>query len=194
MERPSGRSFSDQSIVSRAKRGEHYNWESVLGHPSFDEFAKESYDDANGYAIRINPTTGDKEMFIAGTKNAKQWALNAWDMPWYNLANVTHIKAFERMDPWRYKKTKYFEKIAREENVDVIYGHSRGGAILADMDVGDHVTKVGLDAAMIIAAEKNTTNLHEYEGVTGIFDEFLSITGKENVDFDLGPRFHSVWS
>jgi len=168
----------------------------TLSHSSFDEFAREAYDDVNnGYAIRVNPTTGDKEMFIAGTKppGHGQWLLNVWDIPWYNLANVTNVKSFEKMDPWRYKKTKYFEEIAREEGVDIIYGHSRGGAILADMDVDRHVTKVGLDAAMSIAADKNMTNLQEF-GFSGIFDKVIGATGKENVNFDLGPKFHSVWS
>lgn len=185
--------WSDHSSVEKAKRGESNEWKVSLGHPSFDQFAREAYDDVNnGYAIRVNPTTGDKEMFIAGTKppGHGQWLLNVWDMPWYNLSNVTNIEGFKKMDPWRYRKTKYFEDIAREEGVDVIYGHSRGGAIVADMNVDSHVTKVGLDAAMSIAADKNLMNLQE----AAWFDQAIGKSGKENVIFDLGPKFHSVWS
>ena len=196
VERPSSINWNDHSKMEAAKNGKHELFNVTLSQTSFDDFAKEAYDDGNdGYAIRINPLTGDKEMFIAGTKppGHGQWALNLWDMPWYNLSHITGWEGFERMDPFRYRKTKYFERIAKEAGVDVIYGHSRGGAIVADMDVPSNITKVGLDAAMVIAADKDTLNLQEF-GVSGLFDKVIGMTGDENVDFDLGPKFHSVWS
>jgi len=182
--------------MDRAKHGHPELFKVTLGDPSFDEFARDAYDsDANGYAIRVNPLTGDKEMFIAGTKppGHGQWALNVWDMPWYNLTAATGWKGFEVMDPWRYKKTRFFERIAKQEGVDVIYGHSRGAAILADMELPSNTTKVGLDGAMAIAADKDLLNLQEH-GFTGFFDKAIGASGEDNVNFNLGPKFHSVWS
>jgi len=97
------------------------------------------------------------------------------------------------MDPWRYKKTRYLERIAKQEGVDVIYGHSRGAAILADMELPSNTTKVGLDGAMSIAADKDMLNLQEH-GFTGFFDKVIGASGENNVNFDLGPKLHSVWS
>jgi len=134
-------------------------------------------------------------MFIAGTKppGHGQWLLNVWDIPWYNLTAATGLKGFEVMDPWRYKKTRYFERIAKQEGVDVIYGHSRGAAIVADMELPSNTTKVGLDGAMSIAADKDMLNLQEH-GFTGFFDKVIGASGENNVNFDLGPKLHSVWS
>ena len=196
VQRPTTMNWADKSKMDKAKNGHYELMEVSLGQDSFDEFAKEAYDDANdGYSIRVNPLTGDKEMFIAGTKppGHGQWLLNVWDMPWYNMTHLTGWTGFERMDPWRYQRTKDFSRIAREQGVDVIYGHSRGGAIVADMDVPPYVTKVGLDAAMAIAADKDTLNLQEF-GLSGMFDKVIGLTGEENFNFDLGPKFHSVWS
>lgn len=184
----------------------------TLADPEFEEFSKLAYTSKKGYAIRVNPRTGQKEMFIAGTRSTGQHVLNVWDGILYNTQaifgdeldhtweNETGLPSWTRpditfFDPWRKYKTDQFEQIARREGVDVIYGHSRGGAIVADMDVDDHVVKIGLDSAMIIAEHKDMVNYNEW-GTTpsGVFDGFIGLTGKDNRTKNLGDEFHHAWN
>jgi len=194
-----------------------------VSHPDFKYFAKDAYKSKDGYSIRFNPETGQKEMFIAGTRHASQWALNVIDGVLYtadSAASATvndvvggflseigipeklhpHVEShlFSKLDRPRVKKEKFFADIAEKEGVDVVYGHSRGGAMAADLDVDTQ--KIGLDAAMMIAHDKHALNLYEgYEGMEipnpmGIFDEVIGATGENNVHFDasyFSP--HKVW-
>lgn len=168
----------------------------ILAHPSFDEFTKVAYGSVDGFAIRVNPFTCQKEMMIAGTRDAAQWALNLTEL-------VLSMDSSEQLfgpatsaalkEP-RERKTAFFESIANTEQVDVIYGHSRGGAIVADMNTT--AFKVGLDAAMVIAENKDMINFNE--GGTGSlgsgFDGLIGLTGKNNVSVDLSEdSMHKVW-
>lgn len=190
----------------------------IIGKSDFDEFARNAYDSADGYSIRRNPVTGKKEMFIAGTRNAQQWGLNALDGITYTydkyfghkVKKMVDASVFEGfpvyqaimpdaryLDPWRVDKEDYLAKVAKNNDVDVIYGHSRGGALLADMDVADDVDKIGLDAAMIIARNKEMINLNEggqWGNPSSYFDLTLGLTGQKNETFDLGGKFHHAWN
>lgn len=189
----------------------------TLQDESFENFANDAYAADHNYAIRINPLTGDKEMFIAGThpltsrKGVGQWLLNVWDVPVSLLEHPSDVGGPELkwtddvikygrehgfdpigwLDPWRKKATKRFETIAKREGVDVIYGHSRGGAIVADMKTRPGVKKVGLDAAMLLAGNREMQNYREEQ----IFDAIIGSGGQANeTSIDVGPRFHSVWN
>lgn len=151
-------------------------------------------------------------MFIAGTRSPGQWALNAWDSILYGAEDLKgHELDFEftsetglppnwrpslkNLDPWRSRTTKRLSKIAIDNNVDVIYGHSRGGAILADMPTNEGTIKIGLDSAMIIASNKEMTNFNEGgTGFTGEFDRAIGLTGDANVSKNLGSKIHHVWN
>lgn len=178
----------------------------VLGTADFSGFADEAYRNRTGYAIRNNPLTGQKEMFVAGTRTPSDWALNALDLGisvlekpslfipkvagerWVHALESTGVtKVFRYLDPVRVRQKKKLERIAKAEGVEVIYGHSRGGAIVADMQTS--ATKVGLDAAMMIASNKEMLNLQE----TQLFDKAIGFGGEMNEEFDLGPKFHRSW-
>lgn len=189
-----------------------------LRDPSFGIFAKDAYKSEKGYAIRINPNTGEKEMFIAGTRHGSQWGLNILDSITYGAdkfinsiynAEVapelglpeSHMKMLGRLDVWREQKQRDFERIAYEQGVDVIYGHSRGGAMAADLNMykGKKIKakRIGLDAAMLLANKTHTLNLNEGGGWNplGLFDEAIGITGQRNVTFDLSTwQPHQVWA
>jgi hypothetical protein len=184
----------------------------TLADPDFEEFSKRAYTSKRGYAIRVNPRTGQKEMFIAGTRSTGQHILNVWDGVLYGIQGAfgdhldeawqheTGLPQWTRpditwFDPFRKYKTDQFEQIAQREGVDVIYGHSRGGAIVSDMRVDDHVVKVGLDSAMIIAENKDMVNYNEW-GTTpsGVFDGFIGISGHDNRTKNLGAEFHHAWN
>lgn len=189
-----------------------------LSDPNFNAFVKDAYKSEGGYSIRINPNTGEKEMFIAGTRHGSQWALNLLDSITYGadkLVNTAYndtvamelglpkseLKMLGRLDVWREQKQKDFERIAYEQGVDVIYGHSRGGAMAADLHSykGKRIKakRIGLDAAMLLANKTDTLNLNEGGGWNplGLFDEAIGITGKRNVTFDLSTwQPHQVWA
>jgi hypothetical protein len=110
--------------------------------------------------------------------------------------HIKGIKLFERADPWRQKKQKMYSEIAKENNVDVVYGHSRGGAIVADMNVPSGTQKVGLDAAMLIAHHTGMLNINEGGGLNplGLFDYAIGLTGEDNVTYDASTFSpHKVW-
>lgn len=196
-----------------------------LKDPNFAQFVRDSYESPHGYALRLNPVTGKTEMMVAGThspftaKGREEWAQNVFDGILYSAdyiakhelnafldetwneggilprAHIKGIKFFEKADVWRQQKQKDLAQVAKEKGVDVIYGHSRGGALVSDMKVPG-VQKVGLDAAMLIAHEKGTLNLNEGKGWNplGKFDEFIGTTGQNNVFFDASPWTpHKVW-
>ena len=186
--------------------------QTIEGH-DFAEFANAAYENPEGYAVRINPLTGQKEMFIAGTRTQQDWFSNVAEVRPLGGGLITRTEFGHLADtlqssggwehhatPWRDEAQKKYEAIAEEEGIEVIYGHSRGGAIVADMDLPGSVQKVGLDAAMVIADNKDMYNYYEAgEGVRGWrwiksrFDAMIGISGKHNKHLDKSSRFHQVW-
>lgn len=164
-----------------------------LNHPSFRDFARHAYSVESGYAIRRSPITGKIEMFVAGTRSRGQWALNIFDAALYNYTDpVFHV-----LDPWRVAKQRELTNAVLSYGVQVVYGHSRGGALVADLKLPDIVQKVGLDAAMVLAKNKSMLNLNEGGGFNpmGKFDEMIGRTGLKNVTVDYSPFSpHKVWS
>jgi hypothetical protein len=141
----------------------------------------EAYANVDGYKIEVNPVTGEKVMYIAGTRDLGQWALNVFDI------------VGARVDIPRKRRVAQYNEIARREGVDVIYGHSRAAALVSDMDV-PNARKVGVDGAMLLAYnDRDMVNYHE-GGITGAFDELIALGGKQNYRMNLGSHIHSVWS
>lgn len=184
----------------------------TLNDPSFNDFANSAYTAERGYAIRVNPITGQKEMFIAGTRTAQDWASNLLELSpkgteliGRNVINfgidLEDTWGSGHATPWRKRAQHEYENIVTDEHVDVIYGHSRGGAIVADMQVSDDIQKVGLDAAMIIADNKDMVNYYEageesgrgWTWVKSRFDAGIGLTGKDNIHMNLSKKFHHVW-
>lgn len=215
----------DRTIHSSGNYGlkpmSHKEIEVDLVDKEFQDFAARAYASEDGYAIRVNKRTGQKEMFVAGTRYGSQWALNALDSVLYNMdlaattaANELEVELqveagievpvplhkldvniFGRVDIPRHRKQRFFEDIAAEHGIHVLYGHSRGGSMIADMDFEGQ--KIGLDAAMIIAHNKDMLNINEGQGINplGLFDEILALTGEDNVHFDASPTSpHRVWN
>ena len=176
--------FSSDSLIDSAKIS--------IDNPDFDLFAKEAYAAEDGYAIRFN-SNGHKEMFIAGTRNTGDWFNNAKD----SLIQDVYKRSYEHVDLGfldrdRRRKSEMYERLVRNHDVDIVYGHSRGGAIVADMDVPQHVQKIGLDAAMVIAYNKDMVNFKQ-GGVKGTFDTVIGSTGRHNIKYDKDSRFHQSW-
>jgi hypothetical protein len=205
-------------------------FDKVLGDPSFAAFAKRAQQSKRGYAIRVNPLTGEKEMFIAGTQfeehggnwfdlvlyQADNAAVGSYAMlqkglshvGYHGLPNSTHtFDFFAKLDVRRSEHVTELEAIAHDNKVDVIYGYSRGGAIMSEMQTD--ASKLGLSSAKIIS--HNMTDLNLYEGdsdrITGVYDFLLGggfvedIAKSHGLEIDLKNRYydlspnrpHQVW-
>ena len=187
------------------------SYEETLRNPDFDSFVQDGY--KKGYTIRTNPRTGKKEMFVAGSRSIGDWVLNAVDAGLYGVENLvsplvdevweegTSLPAesrphLDKLDVFRQYGQWRLGRIARREDVDVVYGHSRGGAMVADMNVGT-ADKVGVDSAMWIAREKDMVNFNEggeWLHPTSYFDLALGVTGKKNVTLNYGSKVHHAWN
>jgi len=192
-----------------------------LQDPEFASFVQNAYRAPEGYALRRNPESGETEMFVAGSRSISDWLWNAADTVLYGadkalnaLEDVAvqdirtatgipipnrpiNIRAFEYLDVPRHKKQKNFQKIAEEHGVHTVYGHSRGGAYVADMHLPDDVNKVGLDSAMVIAQNTKFDNFNEGGGLNplGAFDGLIGLTGEQNIHTDYSAfNPHQVWA
>jgi len=155
----------------------------TINSSQFKQFANLAYANPWGVLIRTNPDTGKKEMFVAGSRTTKDWQDNFND--YYGSYN-----------DYRMARQEQLAETAVLENVKVVYGHSRGGAMVADMRLPLTIQKVGLDAAMVLASNKNMLNLTEAgTGAWGsTFDQTIGRTGRFNVPVDYSPRYpHKVW-
>jgi hypothetical protein len=174
---------------------------------SFDKFAREAYASPEGYAIRINPYNGEREMFVAGTRNPGDVASNLIELANAGLLDAPGVKEayhsfakahelfpgsghftgfYSRATGWRRHAGNKYARIAADEQVSTIYGHSRGGAIVADMDT--KATKVGLDSAVVISDNKDMINIRQDRW----FDHLIGITGT-NDEIWSHNKFHEVW-
>lgn len=206
----------------------------ILADESFHDFYLDAQDSPDGYAIRYNPHTGENEMFVAGSHSfgrhpyraAEDWGANFLDAGLYTADKFMNV-AIERFqdakrmvgyrtkprywgyfgalgDPKRTAHTQELADIANANDVRVVYGFSRGGAIAADMQLyGYEGEVVGLSGAMSIAHNVNALNLTEGPGNEGeddaahpfgFFDQVVGMTGRHNVHYDLSPNMpHQVW-
>ncbi|MCP3672626.1 MAG: hypothetical protein GY814_19820, partial [Gammaproteobacteria bacterium] len=82
--------------------------------------------------------------------------------------------------------SKRYELIAKEEGVEVVYGHSRGAAVMSGMD--GPWESVGLDGASYIGHEKSYTNVIQRYGP---FDRIIGAGHKGNIGVE-NVGFHNV--
>lgn len=152
-----------------------------------------------GLSYRINPLTGEKEMFIAGSAGLLDWVYNftngisyGFDKTAGPLIDKTYKKLgikkkrfkFYKLNLDRTRQQKGIARMAKKHKVKTMYGHSRGGALVADTDFeGD---KYGIDAAMLLAENTDVINYRR----PGFFDATLGLSGKQNKIVDSGHSIH----
>jgi len=146
--------------------------------PGMSDFLNEAYESNGKFAIRVNPNTGLKEMMIAGSDTTGNWLQNVSETlptnPFGGLSDVIRKDA-----------SAYYDEIAKQNDVDVIYGHSRGYAHLHDME--STAIKVGLNGANVLTEKDDT--IVNVSG-KGIFDQLV---GSSNKTVDVSERdFHNV--
>lgn len=82
------------------------------------------------------------------------------------------------------------DALIEEEGIDVVYGHSRGAAILSGLH--SDVVKIGIDGASYIGHHGDYLNIVESpDWKHGFFDNIISAGHKENLKLK-GRKFHNV--
>jgi hypothetical protein len=158
----------------------------------FGQFADLAYKSKRGYHLRTNPITGESEMFVAGTRNARDWAANVTDTLKHNTPFLKRLPPFQ----YRRKYTDMLSDVAKKNRVKRVYGHSRGAALVSDMK-GPY-ERVGLDGAMLMATDRNMVNLTASgrfgsSPATAAFDGLIGLGGQQNISTP-AQSFHSVYN
>lgn len=160
--------------LAKAGTPDQNYWKSYIKKSELNDLWAAAYASPAGMAKRVNPVTGKKELFIAGTRSDVNWA--------QNIAETAYIKAGElgdaieehvpMADKNKAKLLKGFmqtvlypggvskqlsaseggemNEMIQDEDIDVVYGHSRGASYFSFID--DDVVKVGLDGAEILTS------------------------------------------
>lgn len=159
----------------------------------FNDLASRAYKNERGYAIRTNPRTGEREMFVAGTRKNKDWLANAGGSLYSATVGrskparfVSRKVGFEKLAyGHRIRYAKHLDMVADREGVDVVYGHSRGHALVNDMR-NKRVTKVGLDGADLLSLKKGQYNIRQKQW----FD--AAIAGRSKSTRTYGKRMSAI--
>jgi len=186
-------SNGSKSVADIVANGNSGAINSIVRSGGFSDFADDAYASKHGYAIRENPRTGEKEMFVRGTATLGEWAQNALEVP---LLGKFSLGAAVSGDVSRYIRRQYsnfLSKKARQNGVTVIYGHSRGAAVVEDMHVPG-ATKLGLDGATVLNNRSTIRNYRQRQ----FFDRAIGLNAKRSVyDTKRAPiksrRFHKVY-
>lgn len=154
-----------------------------------DGFSR-AYSNKEGYAIKTNPRNGKKEMFVRGTAKGKEWVSNLVESPVVPGTTVSGIWSRYR----RGQFTKKLSNIAKKAGVKTIYGHSRGAAIVGDMNVPG-ASKIGVDGATLLRGKKVDVNYRQKQ----LFDAGIGMRSKRTfvkpgwVPVWKYSRYHKVW-
>lgn len=199
-----------KNYVWKNKTGQWFGEREYIGSSDFEKGFKAAYERKGntfrdvGISYRINPHSGEKEMFVAGTGNMLDWVYNVTNAITYGTEkiggkyldiNYRNLRRYWRWLPekrWKLYDVHYDRKrqqvgisrMAKKHKVDTMYGHSRGGALVSDANFEGK--KIGLDAAMILAKNTDVTNYRR----PGLIDWSLGISGKKNIVVDSGHGVH----
>lgn len=164
---------------------------------SFSDFADKAYKAKRGYAVRINPKTGEKEMFVRGTtfkRGGVEWAQNVLETPLSSMVGLGTTIAGDISRHIRGKYSKFLTDVAKREKVKVVYGHSRGAAVVNDMKIPG-VRKYGLDGATILNRYPTITNYRQKQGFDALIGANARVTIKESRWTPIySKRYHRVYS
>lgn len=120
-----------------------------------------AYKAKKGYAI--GKVQDERILFVSGSRNLVDWTFNVADdfIP-SSLQVVSNHTA------------KNLTKIFHGNAIDVAVGHSRGGALVAKMDIPVE-KKLGVDAAMRLAPKNRRDMMNLYQN--NLLDKYISRKG-----------------
>lgn len=172
---------------SLGKHGDPEYWENYFEQSRLNAFKNEAYERKEGYSVRTNPFTGNKELFIAGTRSGGEWLQNI-------IEGAEHA-GLPSAAGWLSERSKRhyadrLEEIIEREGVTVVYGHSRGAAIMSLIN-SPGVTKVGIDGASFIGHKESYLNIIQSRSVSGLGDNLIAMGHDNNIRLKQ-RAFHDV--
>lgn len=180
------------ALAQEGKGGDPKYWKDFMHASDMSSFMNAAYDSPDGYSIRVNPLTGMKEMMIAGThspttvKGMKEWASNIAEG--LDSATFHAIPVLNDVTVHREAFGEKLAQIAADEGVQVVYGHSRGAAIMSHFDETKFIG-IGIDGATYIGeAKQKFINVNAGKQV---FDRAIGAFNKRTVHVK-GVKFHDV--
>ena len=189
------RSEFDSNIDIGNKSTTDY-WVDYMSRSELGKFRAQAYANDSGISIRTNPVTGYNELFIAGTRTGRDWAQNfaeglgtAWnglskDMP-NSIAKELIDDGLEVSEMHKAQFAQHLDELIEENNVKVVYGHSRGAAHLSLLK--SDVTRIGVDGATSIGDRSDFLNLRS----SSLFDKGLGMAHENNLEIP-NTLFHDV--
>lgn len=184
-------------------------WRSYMKKSDMSSFLNQAYANDDGLAIRLNPVTGKKELFIAGTRTKMEWGQNVLEGGSHAAHAIDKVyallgksedapsgpvtEAFKLAGGFsehqRENFAAYIDEIIELEQIEVVYGHSRGAATMSDLK-SSGVHYVGIDGASFIGKEKDYVNLQNTALGGFGFDKLIGAGHKGNIG--IGGQFHNV--
>lgn len=171
---------------SLGRLGSKEYWPMYFKNSELTAFKESAYKSPGGYSIRTNPWTGYKELFIAGTRGGKDWLQNVAEGSAIVVANVYS----DVSDSFTQIYVEQLEQVIKDNDIEVVYGHSRGAAIMSKLQ-SPNLIKVGLDAATIIGDSDDYLNISQTVSPSGLFDNLIGM-GHTNTIRLSGRGFHDV--
>lgn len=182
-----GNAHDFEQHYSLGKHGDPEYWTNYFEQSQLDKFKDEAYKRKEGYSVRTNPFTGNKELFIAGTRSGGEWL--------QNIVEGAEHAGLPSAAGWLSERSKRryadrLEEIIEKEGVTVVYGHSRGAAIMSLIG-SPGVTKVGIDGASFIGDKENYLNIIQSRSITGLGDNLIAAGHHNNIRIKQ-RAFHDV--
>lgn len=144
--------------------------------PQMNELMRSAYQARRGYSL--GNVKGEKILFVSGSRNPVDWMLNVADGVTPSALQAISNRTAENLTG-----------IKRRNGADVAVGHSRGGMLVAKMDVPNH-HKLGLDAATRIAPRDRRDVMNLYQD--NPLDVFIGKGGTNRKKYPWGRYFHKV--
>ena len=172
---------------SLGKHGDPEYWANYFEQSQLNAFKNEAYERKEGYSVRTNPFTGNKELFIAGTRSGREWL--------QNIVEGAEHAGLPSAAGWLSERSKRhyadrLEEIIEREGITVVYGHSRGAAIMSLIS-SPGITKVGIDGASFIGDKESYLNIIQSRSVAGLGDNLIAVGHHNNIRLKQ-RAFHDV--
>jgi len=204
---------SRRAVTGDISREDKQFWDNYLDVSNLRDFRRTAYQADAGYSIRYNALTGQNEMFVAGSrKSVRDWTQNLAEgarsiarhplvrnvvtagsiltgQPEILAAYSTYAANAELAGDVSIEYRKQFAKQLQDQaklyDVKVIYGHSRGAAVMSDIQFDG--VKIGLDG---FTEGVDNVDFINITNAGGLIDKTISKkTGRVELK---GRGFHDV--
>lgn len=129
---------------------------------NMNNFKQKAYDSPGGAAIRVNPITGEKEMFIAGSRTGKdiRESMTLFAKSFVHAKFGPLSQFGQDVVAEKQADAEFLIELARENGVKVVYGHS-AGSVLASYFPQDEFKVIGINGATRLHEDRDIVNIRD---------------------------------